>query len=233
MRYCLFEELGDWNKTAELINGVYTETISAHRWEYLQEVTVYTEDFLSLSAQQYGFDKEVPSDVQCRNIDEAVQNTTVEWLQSMWWTWILPNHPNYSEETVNDMQDAQRRTLSYMCPPLRSSSQLKTVTDTIAARYRSLGRPHPFNWYFAALAFVVVIPWARRYMTIVLILGSVVAMHALVSAIIFNIQPRYVMVINPLRATLLLFVVYVVGILVVHALDEILFRISKPHISDA
>ncbi len=227
MRFCLLEQLDDWDETAELISGVYNETIRANWQGYLREIEARTEDFLSLSARQYGIDKEVPSDVQCRTVEAHVQSITADSLRRTWWAWILPDYPDYSEQTVQKIRDVQRRTLAHMCPPIPSSARLKDIVDYITLRYRSLGRPNPYNWYVAALAFAVLIPWARRYMTVVLISGGLLAMHALVSAVTFNVQPRYVMVTNPLRATLLLFVVYVAGMLVLHALDAVIVRVAN------
>ncbi len=226
--FCLHGQIGDWDETAAVINGVYTETITANRGEYIREIIVHTREYLALSGKQYGLEAGLPSEVQCRTADTHVQGITADSLRDTWWAWILPDHPNYSAQTVRDIRAIQRHVLTYMCPPLEHSPQAKRIVDIIATRYRSLSRPRPLLWYAAALGFALAIPWARRrYLTVVLIFGGVLAMHALASAVTFNVQPRYVVVTNPLRATLLLFVVFVLGMTLAHVLDRIAGRLAR------
>ena len=77
----------------------------------------------------------------------------------------------------------------------------------------------------AALAVAVLaIPWARRYLIPVLLAGAILANHAAASAVVLNVQPRYIAVANPYKGVLLLVLVYVVGRTAARVIDAWLAR---------
>src|SRR5690606_4119417 len=99
-----------------------------------------------------------------------------------------------------------------LCPPLPDVPAVREVVDFVNFRYRSLGRPNPMLWYGALLVLALVIPWARRrYLTLVLAGSAYLFNHALISAVIHNIQPRYVVLTHPFRAMLLLTLVFIIA----------------------
>ncbi len=71
---------------------------------------------------------------------------------------------------------------------------------------------------------VLLVPWARRALPLVLIAGAVVANHAAASAVVLNVQPRYIAVVNPYKGVLLLALAWVLGLLALRLLDEWLAR---------
>jgi hypothetical protein len=77
------------------------------------------------------------------------------------------------------------------------------VVDYLMFRYRSLGRPQPYLYYGGLILLVLFLPWARRYRLVLWSAGGILLYHTLISAVIDNVQPRYVLVINPFRAILL------------------------------
>jgi VIT1/CCC1 family predicted Fe2+/Mn2+ transporter len=72
---------------------------------------------------------------------------------------------------------------------------------------------------------VLLIPWARHhYLLPVLLAGAILANHAAISAVVLNVQPRYIAVTNPYKGFLLLALVYIIGLLLVRIADEWLER---------
>ena len=114
--------------------------------------------------------------------------------------------------------------LRSLCPPLPHVPQFRSAVDFLSWRYRSLGRPQPYLWYGALVALVLLLPWARRYAVPVAASGVVLLYHALISAVIANVQPRYVVVVNPMRAILLCTLIYLVLRLAGYAVDWALSR---------
>ena len=109
---------------------------------------------------------------------------------------------------------------SAMCPPWPSNDTVKTAVDQLALRYKSLARPHPYIWYGALGLLVLLIPWARRlYLFPVLMAGAILANHAAISAVVLNVQPRYIAVTNPYKGFLLLMLVYIIGMFILRLAD--------------
>ncbi|MBZ0309600.1 MAG: hypothetical protein K8I82_26285, partial [Anaerolineae bacterium] len=74
---------------------------------------------------------------------------------------------------------------------------------------------------------VLVVPWARRYWLPFLTAMAFLFNHALASAVLNNVQPRYVVVVNPFRAILLVLLVYLVVKAALLLLDGVLARRDK------
>src|SRR5262249_42001335 len=159
-----------------------------------------TQRFLSLSAFAYGVDPETPASVQCDNIDARLASMSDREL-------LDSSHAGLagieSPEVIAQLRPRLEAFLKALCPAPAPSQALRRVVDWLSQRYRSLGRPQPFLWYGGLLLLVVLIPWARRYLMLLATIGVVLMNHAVISALIFDVQPRYVVVTNPLRAILL------------------------------
>jgi len=215
---CLERHTGSWDQGMSLVIGTVSETVAVKAQQYLLNVLHKTSDFLSLSGQQFISGTELPSAVQCRTADEQADALTHASLTRRGWGWSLTNFP---EERFEELREIWRGIRKVMCPPLPHVSILRDITDSLAFRYRSLGRPQPFLWYGALLILSVALPWARAYLPIVFTAGAIVLNHALISGIIGNVQPRYVVVINPLRAVLLGFLFYIMIRLVAWIVDKV------------
>jgi hypothetical protein len=75
---------------------------------------------------------------------------------------------------------------------------------------------------------VLAIPWARRRCLFpVLLAGAILANHAAISAVVLNVQPRYIAVTNPYKGFLLLALLYILGLMLVRIADEWLARRNR------
>jgi hypothetical protein len=219
---CLEQQTGGWSNALSLIVNLGLETFSANWQQYTAKVWNNTQNFLSMSGQQLGFDPELPSDVQCRDIDARIGQVTAEQLrQHTTWGWILGD---YSEAKLAEVRQIQRTFREAMCPPLPNSPLARKIVDYLAFRYRSLGRPQPFLWYGTLFILAFAVPRARRYLTVVLAAGVFLLNHALISAVLSNIQPRYIVVTNPFRVVLLGLLLSIVCGVAVYLLDWLLAR---------
>lgn len=194
------------------------ETILANLPIYIQTTWQKLLDFLSLSGQAY-VDPELPAAVQCEDIEARLAATSDNSLLAGERGGLLEDP---SPETMAVFREKIVAIRTAMCPPLPHSPPLRSLVDFVAFRYRSLGRPQPHLWYGALILLVLILPWARRYWPLLFSLGAVLLNHALISALLSNIQPRYVVVTNPMRAVLLCLLFFLVITLAVRLLDWLL-----------
>jgi hypothetical protein len=102
------------------------------------------------------------------------------------------------------------------------------LVDQVAVRYKSISRPRPYVWYGELGPLVLVIPWARRRCLFpALLAGAILANHAAISAVVLNVQPRYIAVTNSYKGFLLLALLYVLGLLILRLADEWLARRTR------
>lgn len=217
LNMCLVRQKGDWPTVRALYARAYREMLQAHPVEFGRQVFDAFTAYLRQHGLQYSGEL-LPSDVQCADVEERTDRLTREYLEK---DWILYGASQVSAETlrpiVHDIAAA-------MCPPWPDSWAVRRIVDRVAVRYRSLSRPHPYLWYAAVGMAVLLVPWARRALPLVLIAGAVVANHAAASAVVLNVQPRYIAVVNPYKGILLLALAWVLGTLALRLLDEWLAR---------
>ncbi len=192
---------GSTDGLLQLLVGVTVETVRANIVPYVMTVGGNLNSFLRLSGQQLGIDPETPSAVQCADPNGRVNSLTVEDTYKAGWGWAWGMR-NYIDNNFEEFRATLRPMLTALCPPWPDSPALRQVVDSLSFRYRSLGRPTPLPWYAAVVLLALIVPWIRRrYLTLVLAASVYLFNHALISAVIDNVQPRYVMVTNPYRAT--------------------------------
>lgn len=214
---CLVRQKGDWPTVRALYARAYREMVQTHPVEFAEQVFDAFTAYLRQHGLQYR-GKLLPSDVQCADVEERTARMTREYLEK---DWILYGASGVTGETLSPiMRDISQA----MCPPWPDSWPVRRVVDQVAVRYRSLSRPHPYRWYAVLAVLVLLVPWARRTLPLVLGAGAVVANHAAASAVVLNVQPRYIAVVNPYKGVLLFVLAYVVGMLALRLLDEILAR---------
>lgn len=217
---CLEDAAGSWGAAMSIVTGMTLETVAANWQAYLARTWDKTLDFLSLSGQQLGTDPGTPGAIQCADPDRYLNAIDREYLHRTTWAWTIPD---MSEEGLAVFRERFRPAYWAMCPALPDSPVLRQVVDAIAFRYRSLGRPQPHLWYGALAVLVLVVPWVRRrYLSVTLTAGVILLNHALISAVIANVQPRYVVVVNPMRVLLLSLLVYIVLKMSLYVLDALL-----------
>jgi len=219
---CLIEEMGSWTAVQNLYAEAYQEMLQTRGDEFAGLMIEDFNDFLRQPGIQYHHKLGVPSDVQCTDIDTKVQRETETYLEK---DWILYGASDMSYETLSPII---RDVATAMCPPWPDNAQVREVVDRVAVRYRSISRPRPYLWYGAIGLLTLAIPWARRYLFPVLLAGAILANHAAISAMVLNVQPRYIAVTNPYKGFLVLALLFVVGTIAVRVIDEILARNNPP-----
>lgn len=168
---------------------------------YVMRMVNGTLDFLALSGQQYGYDPDLPGDVQCAGADTQPDGITTEWLESSHMRWALP----YDDDILPTLRTIVPPITTALCPPLKNAPVARSLVDYVALHYRSLARPRNqlALWYGGVFLLALIIPTARRWLPLLLSLFTLLIYHALISAVALNVQPRYVVVTNPFRAILL------------------------------
>jgi hypothetical protein len=217
MRLCLVDQLGDWAAVRKLYADAYQEMLQTRGSEFAKIVVDEFLLFLRKPGLQYG-NLQTPSEVQCADIDARVERETRDLLQQdviLFGATDLT--PDQLSVILRDMAES-------MCPPWPDNVAVRRIVRQVAIRYRSLARPHPLIWYGAVGLAVVVIPWGRRLLFPVLMAGAILANHAAISAVVINVQPRYIVVTNPFKGILLLVLVYIAGVIMLRVIDEIALR---------
>ena len=219
---CLIEEMGSWAAVQNLYAEAYQEMLQTRGNEFAELVIEYFNDFLRQPGIQYHHALGVPSDVQCADIDTKVQRETETYLEK---DWILYGASDMSYEKLSPII---RDVATAMCPPWPDNAQVRETVDQVAVRYRSISRPRPYLWYGAIGLLTLAIPWARRYLFPILLAGAILANHAAISAMVLNVQPRYIAVTNPYKGVLVLALLFVVGTIAIRLIDEVLARNDTP-----
>lgn len=215
--YCISEDSGSWEQGMRVITGAAGETAREHITDIVVAIFQNTNSFMKMSGQQYaGLD--TPSQVQCSKTTYAEELSTRSGVMQTTWGWALPD---FSEETLRKISTSAQRISVAMCP----SAWLPNLTaeqwvDTFANTYRILDRNSASLLYMIMLILVLVVgELRRRYFFPIALVGSFLLNHALISAIAFNVQPRYVLVTNPLRHILLVFLVFSLTTLLAQGFD--------------
>lgn len=213
LEQCFYEDLGDWTLVQQMYADTYQEMLQKHRAEFIERVIDEFTSFLRLPGLQYR-GAVTPSDVQCEDVAAFTDSYTQTYLEK---DVIFAGAPTVTYESFYPiMYDIN----AAMCPPWTDNDQVREIVDKLALRYRSLSRPHPYLWYGALGILTLVIPWARRnYLVMVLLAGGILANHAAISAVVLNVQPRYIAVTNPFKGVLLLVLLFILGQVVLRMVD--------------
>lgn len=194
---CLIEVMGDYPSVRRLYQEAYEEMLQTRGREFAELVFEAFTDFLRKPGLQYRGEV-APSDVQCEDIAERADRNTRAYIEK---DWILTSALDASYDRLYpilyDTSDA-------MCPPWPDSDVIREWVDRLAVRYRSFSRPRPYLWYGLLGVLVIVVPKARRFLLMTLLAGGILANHALASALVLNVQPRYIAVTYSFRIVLLL-----------------------------
>jgi hypothetical protein len=219
---CYIDQLGSWPAVRKLYANAYEEMLQTHSTDFAKQVVNEFTDFLRLPGLQYR-SSETPSEVQCADTSAKTARDTQAYVERD----VLLY--GASQATYDQLYPIIYKTSSAMCPPWPSNDRVKSAVDWVALHYRSLSRPHPYLWYGELGVLVLLIPWARRlYLLPVLLAGGILANHAAISAVVLNVQPRYIAVTNPYKGFLLLVLVYIIGMLILRVADGWLASRREP-----
>lgn len=214
---CVVDAVGDYTAGQALIRDAYIEMVTNHPLGYVRDVFANVTDFLrTLGTQRTG---ESPALAQCADISTRVNNNFEQYINND--TLIVADSVTINPVALRDelLSIAQR-----MCPPPAESIEARAWVDALAWRYRSFARPRPWLWY-GLLAFMIIM-WNRQYWYLGLSALLLAGYHAGISAALYNIQPRYAVIINPYRTIL-------VGLLIYLILRQIVLLFWLPPENDA
>ncbi len=230
---CYEYERGSTDGLIGLILNTTIETIQANLVPYALNVWDNLNRFLKLSGQQLGFDPDTPGAAQCADVEGQIAAIRLEDTRGNGWNWAWGAR-SYIDNHFEEFRARLGAFMKVLCPPLPDSPAAREVVDFLTFRYRSLGRPQPMLWYGALIVLALVVPAVRRkYLTLVLVGSAFLFNHALASALIDNVQPRYVVVTNPFRALLLVTLVYVLVWLALRAAAWVVGQRSRAEVTSA
>lgn len=212
---CMAETIGSSDALMQLFQDVFIEMMRKHPFEYARGVFGEITKFLKLTGNQYTMS---PASVQCADIEQSVDENMIQLVDI---DILSAGLNNVDRETMRELIDDFTR---LFCPHWPESAHMRDIVNAVAEQYRSISRPHPWLWYGALALVVLVIPVARRYWPLALSSALILLYHAGVNGMIYSVQPRYVVVANPFKAILLVILAYIIGRLVLRAVDEILAR---------
>jgi hypothetical protein len=214
---CLIEQTGSWPTVRKLYADAYQEMLQTHGVEFARKVVAAFTTFLKMSGRQYS-GPVTPSAVQCADVETTTDRSVAAYLER---DPLLVDAPDVTAEKLHRIvSDFNHAT----CPPWPDNATVRRAVDWIALHYRSLSRPHPYVWYAGLGLAVLLFPWARRYLVPVLIAGAILGNHAAASAVVLNVQPRYVAVVNAFKGFLLVTLLFIIGLFLLRVVDALLAR---------
>jgi hypothetical protein len=209
---CVFVAQGGMQEGQKLIRDTYIEMIFANPFGYAWHVLNNMTDFLQMSGLQYD---ESPARAQCTNVTARIERGMVAYTQEDPLLVGVEYDEAYLRATIEDIN-------AKFCPPLRESEIVRNLVNYIASRYRSLGRPQPWIYYGSLVLALLFLPFARKLWPAAVAALLILLYHAGISALIYNVQARYIVVTNGFRALILVMLVYIIIRAVLHLLDAFL-----------
>lgn len=219
---CLADAGGSWGNGLDIMIGVALETIRANFNEYSRLFTQNLLNFLGLTSEQY---REIsPASVHCSDADRVLDSIEENPRNYIWGRYL--EEDAYTESGRADLRILITPIINAICPPSPESLFLRSIVDGISGIQNWLiEQSTPLASYPLLALLVIFVGWVRREFLIpVSILGITLLNHAVISAIVFNVQPRYVAVVNSMRFALLIILAYILLKFVIYALDWYLTR---------
>ncbi len=218
---CLIESIeGEESERTTLIEQAYQEALIAKPAATIEASLLAFHDFLSESGQQYR-GTPTPAEVQCSDITARQERFENHFLTIDWVDIDLTN------EQRDSLTEVTTDFVYQMCPTWFESDIARQITDYLALRYRSLSRPNPYRWNILLFAVIVLIPWMRRYWYPYLLALSLWLYHASISAVVLNVQPRYIAVTNPMKAVIITLMLFFIMQLAIRVVDALIWTRKK------
>jgi hypothetical protein len=215
---CLEIELNSAEAAQNLINEAYIEVIARDPLIVYKSMFEQFTDFLQLPGKQLN-DIETPAVAQCADVPARI-NRQVEYTTTIEWA-----HLSITPQQYRAYASVVTEYFYQLCPPTYTHPTIRTLVDRVAQRYRSLSRPNPYLWYILLIMAVLGIRWARRLWLPVFLAGGLLAYHAAISAAVYNIQARYVVVTNPFKGILVITLLFIIGYFILKIAD---YWLDKP-----
>ena len=220
---CAIGHLGTEAAATALFERAYQETLLANPNAMLEKNIADFHSFLLSSGQQY-HGSPTPAEIQCEDVEDRAERNINGFLDREWVDLSL------SPRQLIDLRTVTHEFTQQMCPPWPESTAARQITDFLGSRYRSLSRPQPYVWNAILFIFIIAVPWARRYGYPFLLAGAIWVYHAAVSAAVANVQPRYIVVTNPMKAVLVVLMIFLLGQLLLRLLDAALLSRRQPEL---
>lgn len=212
---CLREQTENTNEMNALLQDAYVETWLNNTSILLQSTLSNYRLYLRLTGLQH-IGNPTPADVQCEDVEARIDRN-FRFYNEVEWRSI--------DITESQSQNAREQltTFSYlMCPPTPTNDSLQRIFDWIAIRYHRIAPNYPITVYGMLLLAVTLIPWLRRYWIPTVTAFGIVTYHGLISAVLSNVQSRYVVIMNPFRAVLLAVMFFLAVYFVINLVDKIM-----------
>ena len=210
---CMQEELGGQAEVTTVIQEAYIESATQQLSSFVTLLYDNTTLFLKMSGHQFFEPERSPADAQCEDI-VARHERNIAFFNDLWAGVEITNTQQEALETTSWDFNQQ------MCPPSKTIPEFQGLAWYISFRYRSISRPNPYLWYGLLLLLIFVVPRLRKLWYPIFMAGGLLAYHALISAVVLNVQPRYVVVTNPFKIIL-------VFALIVLVIEQIIRFIHK------
>lgn len=194
---CLIEIYGNRPAYNEALRSAFTEMLRSRPIEYAGFIFEGFTDFLRLTGQQLRGGNS-PADVQCADAEARAERNLQNYLEADWL--VLNISPEVETTLVGLIHDFSEQ----LCPPNSSNLTVRQFVDWVAFRYRSISRPRPYLWAAVLAILVLIFPRIRHLCLPLFVAAGLLSYHAAISAIILNIQERYVVVTNPFKTILVL-----------------------------
>ena len=200
---CMQEELGGQSAVSTVLWQAYVESATEQLSSFVRLIYDNTTLFLKMSGHQFFERDKSPAEAQCEDV-VARHERNIEFFDDLW-----------AGVEITDRQQEALETASWdfnqqMCPPSRTIPEIQELAWYISFRYRSISRPNPYLWYGLLLLLVFAVPRLRKLRYPIFMAGGLLAYHALISAVVLNVQPRYVVVTNPFKIILIVALIVLV-----------------------
>lgn len=198
---CVEEQLSEGEEAVgQLYRDAYIEALQADPMSFVSAARTAFYNYIRMSGQQY-MGTPTPAVVQCADIESRVRQN-IDYILTVEWRAV-----NMSAEQTANYRQVMLDFGYEMCPAAFENDTARLITDFIATHYRWLSPQNPYLVHAILIALIVTFVWARKYWYVYSLATGVWLYHALISTIFLNIQPRYVVVTNTMRA-------FIIGLLI-------------------
>lgn len=218
---CIEAELGSEIAVGNLFRTAYLELWRAMPQIMIREARIALYNYLRMSGQQYEGEP-TPATVQCRDVNERAEGIADYILNVEW------GSAGLSPAQESAFRDVMLDFSQQFCPPWPESDAARTITDSLAQFYRFLSPQNPYLLHGILVSMLLAFGWARKYWYPYLLATGIWLYHAAISAALLNVQPRYVVVTNPMRAVYVALFIFLLLQLFVRMYVAARRTLSKP-----
>jgi hypothetical protein len=226
--YCLYQQEGEWGKVEAITTATFLETIRANPGAYIIDTWNNLATFLATSGDMFNRWEEPPGQVQCSTIEDRASLIDAEFTQTNISRLTLPLLEYQGKDFAGELtrfRDIMREIMGSLCPSTPHLPALRDVADWMMVLNRAFSPPGTHLWLGLLLILATGIPWARRYLPLILAFGVTLLMLSLPPAMLSaQFDRRLVLPIVIPRIVLMGTLLYLVLRIAIYALDWLLSR---------